>query len=153
MEIILLENVRNLGPFGKTVKVAKGYGRNFLIPQGKAVPATEANTAMFEARRRELESAANERLVAAQQRAESLANVQLLIRVRAADEGKLYGSVSIIDIVRALKEAGHEVGRQEVRLPMGPIREIGEYTVELHLHAEVVAEVVLRIEPEKVQAS
>lgn len=151
MEVILLENIRNLGLFGKTVKVAKGYGRNFLIPQGKAVPATEANTAMFETRRKELQAAADERLAAAQKRAQSLAGVEVVIRARAADEGKLYGSVSVIDIVRAMKEMGHEVSRQEVRLPMGAIREIGQYTIELHLHAEVVAEVILRIEPEKVQ--
>lgn len=148
MEVILLENIRNLGPFGKTVKVAKGYGRNFLIPQGKAVPATKSNVSMFDVRRQELEAAANDRLVIAQKRGESLAAVRLNVLAKAADEGKLYGSVGTADIVKALKELGHGVTRQEIRLPLGPIREIGEYVVELHLHAEVVIELSLQVTKE-----
>jgi large subunit ribosomal protein L9 len=148
MEVILLENIRNLGPFGKTVKVAKGYGRNFLIPQGKAVPATKSNVAMFDVRRQELEAAANDRLVMAQKRGEVLAAARLNIAAKAADEGKLYGSVGTVDIVKAFKELGHDVTRQEIRLPLGPIREIGEYVVELHLHAEVVVEVPVQVTPE-----
>ncbi len=151
MEVILLENVRNLGPFGKKVRVAKGYGRNFLIPQGKAVPATGDNLAMFESRRQELQQVAEGRLAAAQARAAALLGLELQIAVRAAEEGKLYGSVGVVDIERALKGRGFEVARQEVRLPMGPIREIGEYALELHLHAEVVAPILLRVIPEKMQ--
>ena len=148
MEVILLENIRNLGPFGKTVKVAKGYGRNFLIPQGKAVPATKSNVAMFDVRRQELEAAAHERLVMAQKRGEALAAVRLNIAAKAADEGKLYGSVGTVDIVKAIKDLGHDVTRQEIRLPLGPIREIGEYVVEVHLHAEVVVEIPVQVTPE-----
>lgn len=154
MEVILLENIRNLGPFGKMVKVAKGYGRNFLIPQGKAVPATKSNVAMFDARRQELEAAAHDRLSVAQKRGEVLAAVRLNILAKAADEGKLYGSVGTVDLVKAFKDLGHEVTRQEIRLPLGAIREIGEYVIEVHLHAEVVAEVPLTVAPERsVQAA
>ncbi len=145
MDIILLENIRNLGPFGKKVKVAKGYGRNFLIPQGKAVPATARNVEMFESQRHELAKAAEQRLTEAQARAANMESLVVEITARAAEEGKLYGSVSIADIVRALEAAGHHVVRQEVRLPMGAIRDIGEYTVELHLHAEVVTPIVVRV--------
>jgi large subunit ribosomal protein L9 len=139
MELILLENVRNLGKFGTKVDVAKGFGRNFLIPQGKAVPATKANIAKFEAQRSQLENAANNRLLAAQERAAEINNVNIIIAGRAADEGKLYGSIGTIEIARAFNDKGIEVVRQEIRLPNGPLRELGDFTIELQLHAEVVA--------------
>lgn len=152
MELILLENIRNLGPFGTRVKVAPGYGRNFLIPTGRAVPANTQNIAMFEARRAELESAANERLHAAQKRAATIEGVVVTITARAADEGKLYGSVGTNEIARALSAALAStqitVERHEVRLPNGVIRELGEYEVELALHAEVVAKVKVTVAPE-----
>jgi large subunit ribosomal protein L9 len=145
MNVILLENIRNLGPFGKTVKVAKGYGRNFLLPQGKAVSANPKNVAMFESRRQEFETVVQERLAKAQERAESLRGTLITITVRAAEEGKLYGSVNTVDIVRALTDMALTVERQEIRLPMGPIREIGDHEVELHLHADVVVPVIVRV--------
>ncbi len=145
MNVILLENIRNLGPFGKTVKVAKGYGRNFLLPQGKAVSASPKNMAMFESRRQEFEAVVQERLAKAQERAESFRGILATITVRAAEEGKLYGSVSTVDIVRALADMALTVERQEIRLPMGPIREIGDYEIELHLHTDVVVPVMIRV--------
>ncbi|MFO1256969.1 MAG: 50S ribosomal protein L9 [Gammaproteobacteria bacterium] len=149
MEVILLENVRNLGKFGHKVKVAKGYGRNFLIPQGKAVPASSDNLAKFEARRADLEQAAKSRLVAAQARAAEIAAIALKIAAKAAEEGKLYGSIGTLEISRAFKQQGVEVSRNEIRLPEGPFREIGEFTIEIQLHAEVVTEAKLQIVPER----
>lgn len=147
MDIILLENVRNLGKFGNKVRVANGYGRNFLIPQGKAVPATIDNIAKFEAQRESLEKAANERLTRAQERAAELNNIHLHIKARAADEGKLYGSVGTHELVDAFKAANVDVARQEIRLPNGPMREIGEFEVDVQLHAEVIALVKVSVEP------
>ncbi|MGE3320424.1 MAG: 50S ribosomal protein L9 [Candidatus Berkiella sp.] len=138
MEVILLENIRNLGKFGSKVSVAKGFGRNFLIPQGKAVPATKVNLAKFEAQRADFEKAAKDRLLAAQSRAAELNNVQITIAARAA-EGKLYGSIGTVELVKAFKDKGLNVTRQEIRLPGGAFREIGEFTVDLQLHAEVIA--------------
>lgn len=146
MDIILLENVRNLGKFGKKVRVANGYGRNFLIPQGKAVPATQENIAKFEAQRESLEQAANERLQKAQERAAEINNVHLVIKARAADEGKLYGSVGTHELADAFAAQNIQVARQEIRLPNGVLREIGEFEVELQLHAEVTAQVKLTIQ-------
>ena len=149
MEVILLENIRNLGKFGAKVNVAKGFGRNFLIPQGKAVPATGENLAEFEAKRAELQKAAEARLQAAQDRAAEIAAVTLKIPAKASEEGKLYGSIGTLEIARAFKDAALEVGRNEIRLSSGPFREIGEYTIEVQLHAEVVTEAKLHILPEK----
>lgn len=139
MQVILLENIRNLGKFGSKVNVANGYGRNFLIPNGKAVAATKENLAQFEARRSELESAATDRLRVAQERAAEVNNIHLKIAMLAAEEGKLYGSIGTVELVKAFKDHGVEVCRQEIRLPNGSIRETGEFQVELQLHAEVVA--------------
>lgn len=149
MDIILLENVRNLGKFGAKVKVAKGFGRNFLIPQGKAVPATKDNLAQFEAQRAKLEKAAQDRLAAAQSRAAEINNVRIVISAKSAEEGKLFGSVGTIELVRAFKEKGIEVTRQEIRLPNGPLRELGEYLIELQFHAEAVAQAKVSIVPEE----
>lgn len=139
MEIILLENVRNLGKFGSKVNVARGYGRNFLIPQGKAVPATKDNIVKFEADRAALEAAASTRLRSAQERAAEINSLLLTIAARVGDKGKLFGSIGTIELAKAFKEQGVEVERQDIRLPNGAIRETGEYVVEVHLHAEVIA--------------
>lgn len=149
MEVILLENIRNLGKFGNKVKVAKGFGRNYLIPQGKAVPATGINLAQFEERRVELEKAAQSRLEAAQSRAKTISSVTLKLTAKASEEGKLYGSIGPQDIAKAFKAADIAVSRNEIKLPEGPIREIGEYAVEVQLHAEVMTEVKINILPEK----
>ena len=149
MQLILLENVRNLGKFGAIVNVAKGFGRNFLIPQGKAVPATKDNRAKFDKERATLEKAAQDRLLAAQDRASCINNVHLTIFARSAEEGKLFGSIGTIELVKAFQSKGIEVVRQEIRLPNGALRELGEYTIELQLHAEVVANVKVSVVSEQ----
>ena len=149
MEVILLENIRNLGPFGTKVRVANGYGRNYLIPMGKAVPATKDNLAKFEADRAKLEQAAKERLQKAQERAAEIEAVHLTLAARAAEEGKLYGSIGTIEIAHAFKDKGIEIQRQEILLPEGPIRELGDFEVHIQLHAEVIATAKVSIISEK----
>ncbi len=136
MEVILLEQVSNLGTLGDKVTVKAGYGRNFLVPQGKAVPATESNIAQFDEQRSELEKAAKEKLELAQQRVEQLSGLSLTIECRAGGEGKLFGSIGAIDLIEALASADIIVSKQEVRLPDGPLRQLGDYEVNLHLHTE-----------------
>ncbi|GAB5415354.1 MAG: 50S ribosomal protein L9 [Congregibacter sp.] len=149
MEVILLENIGNLGGLGDKVNVKAGYGRNFLIPQGKAVPATDANVAEFEARRAELERAAAEALTAAQSRAEALAALELVtIEANAGEEGKLFGSIGTRDIAEALTAAGCEVDKSEVRLPEGALRDVGEYSIAIQLHPEVMTDISLAVVPE-----
>lgn len=149
MDIILLERVSNLGDLGETVTVRPGYGRNFLIPTGKAVPATKANVEKFEARRAELEKVAAEALAAAQARAAKLAELaSVTVKCKAGDEGKLFGSVSTGDIADALSAAGVAVEKREVAMPEGPLREIGEYTLEIHFHSDVTQSVQVVIEAE-----
>lgn len=139
MEVILLDNVGSLGGLGDRVDVKPGYGRNFLIPQGKAVPATAENVEKFEARRAELEAAAAATLSAAQKRAEAIqALEQLQIAATAGEEGKLFGSIGTRDIADALTAVGCDVDKAEVRLPDGAIRELGEYEIMIQLHADVV---------------
>ena len=139
MEVILLDNVGSLGGLGDRVDVKPGYGRNFLIPQGKAVPATPENVEKFEARRAELEAAAAATLGAAQKRAEGIqALEQVQIAATAGEEGKLFGSVGTRDIAEALTAAGCDTDKSEVRLPDGAIRELGEYEIMIQLHADVV---------------
>lgn len=146
MEVILLEKMQNLGNLGDTVKVKPGYGRNFLLPQHKAVMATPDNLARFEERRAELEKAAAEALAAAQKRAEGIASLgKLTLNRKSGDEGKLYGSVAAGDIAEALGEAGVEVHKQEVSMPLGPIRQTGEYEVELQLHSDVVQPLTVEV--------
>ncbi len=145
MEIILLEKVQNLGDLGEKVNVKSGFGRNFLIPSGKAIPATEANTAEFEARRAELEKVASEKLVAAQIRADKLAECSITITRKASDEGKLFGSVSNIDVADAITEAGVEVTKADVRMPDGAIRAIGEFEIALHFHTDVDAKLTITV--------
>ncbi|WP_126455835.1 50S ribosomal protein L9 [Sulfuriflexus mobilis] len=137
MQIILLEKVQNLGDLGDKVNVKPGFGRNFLIPTGKAVPATESNVAAFEARRAELEKVAAEKLAAAQARADKLADLTVTISRKASDEGKLFGSVSNIDVADAITAAGVEISKSEVRMPEGAIRDIGEFDIAVHLHTDI----------------
>lgn len=145
MDVILMEKVANLGSLGDTVKVRAGYGRNYLIPQGKAKPATAENVAYFEAQRAELERKAAEDLAAAQARAEKLEALAVTITANAGEEGKLFGSVGPQDVADAVTAAGVEIGRHEVRMPDGPIRALGEYSIEVHLHADVNATVHVNV--------
>ena len=148
MDVILLERVRNLGNLGDEVSVKNGYGRNFLIPQGKAVRATAANREVFESRRAELGAQAAGQLKAAEDRAAGLAELAVTIAARASDEGKLFGSVGSREIADAVTEAGQEVSKDEVLLPVGPLRSIGEFTVDLQLHSDVTASVTVNVIPE-----
>jgi large subunit ribosomal protein L9 len=149
MELILLQKVANLGNIGDRVKVKSGYGRNFLLPKGKATLATAENVARFEARRAELERVANEELYRAQQRAAAIKDFKLNIIAKAGSEGKLFGSVGTADIAEAATAAGHSVARSEVRLPGGPLRAVGEHLVQLHLHADVEVELPVIIVAEE----
>jgi large subunit ribosomal protein L9 len=146
MEVILLENISKLGRLGQTVNVKAGFGRNYLIPQGKAVHATEANTAAFEARRAELESAAAALLAAAQLRADAISALGLIsITANAGEEGKLFGSVGTRDIADAIVALGCEVDKSEVRLPSGALRELGEYEIAIQVHGDVTAIVAVAV--------
>jgi large subunit ribosomal protein L9 len=146
MEVILLDKVANLGQLGDQVKVRPGYGRNYLIPNGKAVMATPDNKAYFEERRAELEKVAAEALAAAQARAEKINGLTVELARKAGDEGKLFGSVGTADIAEAIAAAtGVEVEKQEIRLPSGQLRNVGDYEVELQLHADVTANVTVKI--------
>lgn len=145
MEVILLEKIGKLGNLGDKVTVKAGYGRNFLIPQGHAVPANAANVEKFEARRAELEAAAIEKLVAAQSRASELESKEVTIVSKAGDEGKLFGSIGTRDIADAITAAGSDVSKAEVRLPEGALRNVGEYDVTLQLHPEVSTAIKLTI--------
>jgi len=149
MEVILLEQVENLGGIGDKVKVKSGYGRNFLIPQGKATLATPENVARFEARRAELEARAVAELTEARDRAAKVADLKLVIRAKAGSEGKLFGSIGTVDIAEAAAAAGVELARSEIRLPEGPIRVIGDHTIEVHLHSDVNVEVPVLVEAEE----
>ncbi len=148
MEVILLEKIENLGNLGDRVNVKPGFGRNYLLPQGKAAPATAENIAEFEARRAELEKAAAEALALAESRRDSLADMVVTISAKAGEEGKLFGSVGTSDIADAIIAAGVEVERNEIRLPEGAFRQTGEYDVDLHLHSDVNVNVKLVIEAE-----
>ena len=141
MNVILLEKVGKLGSLGDQVNVKSGYARNFLLPYGKAVPATPANIADFEARRAELEAAALEKLSGAEGRAARLATLTVTIEANAGDEGKLFGSIGTRDIAIAVTEAGEPIHKSEVRLPNGVIRDIGEYSVNIQLHSDVSQDV------------
>jgi large subunit ribosomal protein L9 len=137
MEVILLEKIAKLGSLGDRVSIKAGYGRNYLIPQGKAVPATVARIAEFETRRAELEKAAAEKLSVAQARAAKLNALSITIAHKAGDEGRLFGSVGAPAIVDAIIAAGADVHKDEIRLPHGSLRHIGEHDVHLHLHGDV----------------
>ncbi len=150
MQLILLQNVQNLGKLGDKVDVKPGYGRNFLVPQGKATPATAANLAEFEAKRAEYEAKAKATLDDAQARQAKLADVSITIRANAATEGKLYGSITTRDIADELTKAGHPVEKSEVIMGEGAIRRTGEYDVVIHLHADIETTVKVIVEGEVV---
>ena len=148
MELILLQKVQNLGDLGDLVKVKAGYGRNYLVPKGMAVPATKENLAAFEARRAELEAAAQDRLSKAEARQAGLAEVVVELTANASEEGHLYGSVGPREIADAVTALGHEVNKSEVIMGEGPIREVGEYEVTIHLHADVETLIKVIVNPE-----
>lgn len=145
MQVILLEKVANLGVLGDIVKVKDGFGRNFLIPQGKAKRATEANKAEFAARRAELEKQQADILVAAKARGEKLAGANVKITQKAGVDGRLFGSVSNIDVAEALKAQGLEVVKSEVRMPAGPLKTIGDFPVSVALHHDVVVDITVTV--------
>ncbi len=146
MDVILLEKIGNLGEIGDTTSVKSGFARNFLFPQGKAIPATKANLAEFESRRAELLAAHNEKVAVAQGRAEKVSGAKLVLEVNASDEGKLFGSVGTRDIADALNaQAGSDVQKSEVLMPHGVIRELGEYEVTLDLGYDVTAEISVTV--------
>jgi large subunit ribosomal protein L9 len=145
MNVILLDKVENLGEIGDSVTVKSGYGRNFLIPSGKAALATHANIAEFESRRADLEKAAAEDLTAANARAELLKGTELVIPANVGSEGKLFGSVGPVDITEAFAKVGVEAARSEIRMSDGPIHEVGEFVIGLHLHSEVNVDIVVKV--------
>ena len=145
MNVILLEAVENLGSIGDLVKVKPGYGRNYLLPQGKAALATPENMRQIEKRRVELEKAAAEELAKARERAKAFNNLEVVIHANAGSEGKLFGSVGPIDIVEALAAVQVEAERAEIRMPEGPIQEVGEFPIGVHLHSEVDVEVLVKV--------
>ncbi|WP_339672587.1 50S ribosomal protein L9 [Dasania marina] len=145
MQVILLEKVGKLGELGDKVNVKAGFGRNYLLPYGKAVSATKANVADFEVRRAELEAAATEKRATAEARAAKLASINVVITGNAGDEGKLFGSIGTRDIADAITAAGVDVSKSEVRLPIGVIREIGEFEIDVQLHSEVTQTVKVSV--------
>lgn len=147
MEVILLERVTNLGRVGDKVTVKPGFGRNFLIPQKKAMYATPENIKNFELKRSEFEKAQENKFENAQRRAGQLATMVVTIVLEADPSGKLYGSVSPKTLADAITEAGCEVQKSEVKLPGGPIRQIGEHTINVQLHTEIMASVVVKVVP------
>jgi len=148
MDLILLQKVVNLGNLGDKVKVKPGYGRNFLVPQGKAVPATKANVEAFQARRAEYEAKAAQQAGDAEARAVTLTDASVTIKANASTEGKLFGSVGPRDIAEAFTAAGKPVNKSEVVMPEGPIRKVGEFEVVIHLHADVERTVKITVVPE-----
>lgn len=145
MQVILLERIANLGNLGSVVNVKSGFGRNFLIPQGKAKPATKANIAEVEQRRADLEAQFAAQLAAAQARAETLNGFVVTIAAKAGDEGKLFGSIGTRDIADAITAAGHEVAKSEVLLPNGALRNCGEYDIVVRVHGDVEATIKLAV--------
>ena len=145
MQIILLEKIVNLGGLGDVVKVKEGYARNFLIPQGKAKRATPENLAEFEKRRTQLEAAQSVALTAAQEKGAKLDGMMIQITQKAGVDGRLFGSVTNYDIVEALKKQGVEVERSEVRMPQGPLKQVGEYPIEIGLHTDVEATITVTV--------
>ena len=145
MEVILLEKIANLGELGQVVKVKDGYARNFLIPQGKAKRATEENRKAFEARRTELEKAQAATLAKAQERGKKLEGMTLQITQKAGPDGRLFGSVTNYDIVEALQKQGHEVERANIRMPQGPLKQVGEFPIEIALHTDVAVTVTVTV--------
>ena len=149
MEVILLESVQKLGELGDKVTVKSGYGRNFLIPQKKAVPATAENLQQFEERRADLEAAAGDKLSIAKNRAKKVDELSITITTKAGEEGKLFGSITVRNVADACEAAGVKLEKSEVRLPEGPIRELGEFEINIHLHPEVDAVLKLAVVAEE----
>lgn len=148
MEVILLEKITNLGNLGDQVKIKAGYGRNYLLPQGKAVAATPEKVKEFEQRRAELEKVAAEKLAAAQSRAEQISALEIEITHKAGEEGKLFGSVGTQAVAEAIAAAGGSVEKHEIRMPEGVIRQIGVYEIDIHLHTDVVVPVQVKVSAE-----
>ena len=148
MEVILLEKIANLGNLGDKVIIKSGYGRNYLVPQGKAVPATATKIAEFEARRAELEKAAAAKLSAAQKLGNELNKLQIVITQKAGDEGRLFGSVGTHNIAEAITVAGIAIEKHQIRLPNGAIRHIGEYPIDINLHSDVIVTLTIKIAAE-----
>jgi large subunit ribosomal protein L9 len=148
MEVILLEKIANLGNLGDKVTIKSGYGRNYLVPQGKAVAATAKKIAEFETRRAELEKAAAEKLSAAQKLGSELSKLAVVITHKAGDEGRLFGSVGTHNIAEAITAAGITVEKHQIRLPHGAIRHIGEYPIDINLHSDVVVTLSIKIAAE-----
>ena len=149
MEVILLEKVENLGSIGDKVSVKPGYGRNYLVPKGKAKLATPANLAAFEAHRAELETKAAQELADAEAREAKARDTVLELSAKSGIEGKLFGSIGTIDIANALEAKGIEISRSEIRLPDGPLREVGEHVVSLHLHTDVNVQITVNVVAEE----
>jgi len=145
MELILLEKIKHLGNFGERVVVKSGYGRNYLLPKGKAIPATPKNVAEFEERHAEFEQAQKDTIESAKARAAQLQEIIVEIAGKVGLEGKLFGSVSAADIARAINEGGIKISKQEIRLPDGPIRHVGEYEIKAHLHPDVDTFVTVQV--------
>jgi large subunit ribosomal protein L9 len=145
MEVILLEKIANLGELGQVVKVKDGYARNYLIPHGKAKRATEENRKAFEARRAELEKAQATTLAKAQERGAKLGGLTLQITQKAGPDGRLFGSVTNYDIVEALNKQGHEVERAQIRMPQGPLKQVGDYPLEIALHTDVAVTITVSV--------
>lgn len=145
MHVILLEKVRNLGGLGDKVAVKPGYGRNFLVPQGKAVFATKENTALFEAKRAEFEKKAQAGLALAEQRAAKINDITLTVQALASDEGRLYGSVAANEICEALSARNIEMHKREIMMPEGPIHSTGQYVIDVLLHSDVVAQLKVEV--------
>jgi large subunit ribosomal protein L9 len=145
MQVILLEKVQNVGDLGEVVKVKPGFARNFLIPQGKAKRATPENIKLLEERRAELEKAAAEKLAAAQEKAAKLEGITIQITQKAGVDGRLFGSVTNVDIVETLAGQGHEIEKAMIRMPAGPLKQVGEYPLTVALHADVTAQITVSV--------
>jgi large subunit ribosomal protein L9 len=145
MQVILLERIANLGELGQLVNVKPGYARNYLVPKGKATVATEPNIEAFEARRKDLEAAAAGKMGAAELRRGAMEGQKVVISERASEEGKLFGSVSVQEVVDAMTAAGFELEKSEVRMPDGPIKEVGESEVQLSVHSEIQFNIVVEV--------
>jgi large subunit ribosomal protein L9 len=145
VEVILMEKIVNLGQLGDIVKVKNGYARNYLIPHGKAKRATQAALVEFEARRGDLEKAENEKLTAAQEQAQTLDGLMVQIARKAGVDGKLFGSVTNMDIAAALKSQGHEILKSTIRMPQGPIKQIGDYSLSIALHSDVLVHITVSV--------
>ncbi|MFT5501299.1 MAG: large subunit ribosomal protein L9 [Woeseiaceae bacterium] len=149
MNVILLDKIENLGNIGDLVSVKAGYGRNYLLPRGKAALATKDNLAEFEAKRDDLEKAAADDLASAKARGELIQGMDLVIPANAGSEGKLFGSIGPLDMAAAFEKVGVEVNRSEIRMPDGPIHEIGDFVVGLHLHSDINVEVTVKVVAEE----